>query len=716
MPYYYDGMNLKSSPLHQPVSVLNGVGPRLADKLARMQIRTIEDLLYTLPHRYEDRREMRRIAHLRDNQHEIFYGEILASAEVRTRSGRRMWEAVVSDGSGQLTLKWFHYRTSWQQKTWRVGRRGVFRGEVKRFGGRREVLHPEADFLEQGVTVEAFLKRDPLSFGRILPIYPLTEGLHQKSARKIWKEAVDRYADGVTTSLPEELGRRHNFAPLAECLKKVHWPENDADLASLQQGRDPWRTALVYDEFFYLELGLLLRQKGVSLEEGIPFKVEHLYTRPLAAMLPYRLTGAQRRVLGEIKQDLMRPHPMHRLVQGDVGSGKTVVALMSALVAIENGCQAAVVAPTEILAEQHFRFFGHWLERLGLKAVLLSGSQKAAEKKAICQQIADGEVHLVVGTHAVLEKGVEFQRLGLGIIDEQHRFGVEQRQVLKQKGTNPHILVMTATPIPRSLALTVYGDLSLSVIDELPPGRKPVKTVAYSETQRFRAFSLIKKALDRGEQGYIVFPLVEETEKSDLRAATEAIDELQAVFPEIRIGLLHGRMKGTEKDQIMQAFVGGDIQLLVATTVIEVGIDVANATIMVVEHAERFGLAQLHQLRGRVGRGGKESVCVLIRSRQCSEDGLKRLEVMCATGDGFKIAEADLEIRGPGDFLGTRQSGLPDFRIANIIRDGRVLEQARQDAAEFVQRKDFPGDERYASLMEELRQRWGGRLELAAVG
>ncbi len=709
-------MNTPVSPLHQPVSVLAGVGPKLVDKLARMQIRTIEDLLYTLPHRYEDRRQMRRIAQLRDGYDEIFYGEILVSGEVRTRSGRRLWEVVVSDGSGQLTLKWFHYRTSWMQKTWRAGRRAVLRGEVKRFGGRREVLHPEADFLQQGVTVEEFLRRDPLSFGRILPIYPLTEGLHQKTARKIWKEAVDRFAGQVETCLPEELRQRYGFPSLAECIQAVHWPAQNTDFKMLEQGRDPWRKALVYDEFFFLELGLLLRKKGVSLEKGIPFQVEHRYTRPLADMLPFRLTQAQRRVLGEIKKDLMQPHPMHRLVQGDVGSGKTIVALMSALLAIENDCQAAVVAPTEILAEQHFRFFSHWLDRLGLKAVLLSGSQSAGEKADIYRAIASGHIHLVVGTHAVLQQGVEFKRLGLGIIDEQHRFGVQQRQVLRQKGQNPHILVMTATPIPRSLALTVYGDLSLSVIDELPPGRKPVKTVSFPESNRARGYAFIKSALERGEQAYIVFPLVEETEKSDLRAATEAVDEMKKLFPESSIGLLHGRMKGAEKDAVMQAFAAGDIQLLVATTVIEVGIDVANATVMVIEHAERFGLAQLHQLRGRVGRGGHESTCILIRSNRCSEDGLKRIEVMCQTSDGFKIAEADLEIRGPGDFLGTRQSGLPDFRIANILRDAQILERARKDAAEISARPDFPDAPRYQSLLMELQQRWGGRLELAAVG
>lgn len=710
-------MCAESSPLHQPLSVLRGVGPRLIERFARMQIRSVEDLLYTLPHRYEDRRKLSRIARLRPGCTEIFTGEILASAEVRSgRSGRAMWEVVVGDGSGTIVLRWFHYRRSWQQKTYRVGRRAIFRGEVKRFAGRCEVLHPEADFLSPGQDAESFMHADPLSFGRILPIYPLTEGLHQRAARKIWKEAVGRFSSLVETHIPDELLRKRKLPPLDIALRQVHWPDNDADFNALQRGDDPCRRALVYDEFFYLELGLLLRRKGIRLEEGIPFRVEHRFTRPLAAMLPFRLTAAQKRVLGEIKRDLQQPHPMHRLVQGDVGSGKTVVALMAALLAIENETQVAVVAPTEILAEQHFRFFSHWLEKLGLRAVLLSGTRKATEKKRAQEQIAAGQVHLVVGTHAVLQEGIRFHRLGLGIVDEQHRFGVQQRQVLKRKGENPHILVMTATPIPRSLALTVYGDLALSVIDELPPGRKPVRTLMYGESERERALVLMKKAIQRGEQGYIVYPLVEESEKSDLKAATEALDWLAGFFPDVRLALLHGRMKGTEKDAIMQDFAAGRIGILVATTVIEVGIDVANATVMIVEHAERFGLAQLHQLRGRVGRGGKESVCVLVRSQRCSEDGLKRLQVMCETTDGFRIAEADLEIRGPGDFLGTRQSGMPDFRIANILRDGRVLEQARQDAMELVARDDFPAHPRYRELMRTLSQRWGGRLGLAAIG
>jgi ATP-dependent DNA helicase RecG len=434
-------------------------------------------------------------------------------------------------------------------------------------------------------------------------------------------------------------------------------------------------------------------------------------------MLPYRLTDAQRRVLGEIKQDMMAPRPMNRLLQGDVGSGKTIVALMAALVAIENDTQVAVVAPTEILAEQHYLQFHPWMEKLGLRVALLSGSTSLAEKKQILAEVADGRIHMVVGTHAVLQEGVEFRNLGLGVIDEQHRFGVRQRGILRKKGRHPDILVMTATPIPRSLALTVYGDLALSVIDQLPPGRTPVRTRIVPVRDRRPAYDIIRSEVAAGRQAYIVYPLVEESEKSDLLAASEGAAYLQeTVFPDFRIGLLHGRIKPEEKETVMRAFKEGQLQILVSTTVIEVGIDVPNATVMMVEHAERFGLAQLHQLRGRVGRGTAGGTCLLIRSERCSEEGRRRLEVMAQNQDGFRIAEADLDIRGPGEFLGTRQSGMPDFRVANLLRDGRILEEARQEAFRLVNETDFLHDKRFEPLRRELKARWGSRLELASLG
>lgn len=700
--------------MQTPLLKIHGVGPKVAEKLAKMGLQTVDDALYLLPHRFEDRRNLIRIAELRDGERAIFAGEILASTETTTgRSRRRIWEVVVGDGSGTVSLKWFHYRKPWMQKQYVAGRRLFLGGEVKRFGPTREVHHPDVEFLAPDQDIDTFMAADPLEFGRLVPVYPLTEGLHQKSVRKVLHQVVSQYAPVAISPLPASILQRQGLLPLATSLQQVHWPDGSDSAGAMEQAR----RSLVFDEFFFLELGLALKRRGVALEPGIPFRVEHRYTKPLAALLPFRLTTAQRRVLGEIKHDLMRSQPMNRLLQGDVGSGKTIVALMAALVAIENEYQVAVVAPTEILAEQHFLQFHRWLDALGLKAALLTGSQKKSERTPILAEIAAGEVHLVVGTHAMLQEGVEFHRLGLGIIDEQHRFGVEQRSVLRRKGEHPHILVMTATPIPRSLSLTVFGDLSLSVIDELPPGRKPVQTHAVAEAKRPQVYQKLREELGKGRQAYIVYPLVEESEKSDLQAASEASTLLQAeIFPEFSIGLLHGRMKPQEKESVMQDFYRGELQILVATTVIEVGIDVPNASVMIVEHAERFGLAQLHQLRGRVGRGGEESYCFLFRSQQCSEDGFRRLKVMQETNDGFRIAEADLEIRGPGDFLGTRQAGIPDFRIANILRDGRTLEQARQEAFGIAERADFFTNPELSELREALQDRWGSRLEFATIG
>lgn len=713
VPTYARSRQLLATPLAQ----IRGVGPRLQQILAKAGLHTVEDALYHLPLRYEDRRDIRRIAQLRDGQHEVFVGEVLASGETFTsKSRKRLYEVIVGDGSGQISLKWFHYRKDWLKKRFPPGARAVFTGEVKRFGAIREVHHPDSELLGEK-SLAQIMAEDPLSFGRILPVYPLTEGLSQKVARKIFKQVVDEFAPLAVSPLPQDILKSHGLTTLPQALAQCHWPENPGPDFHQEQGSPKARAALVFDEFFFLELGLALKRRGVVLEPGMAFSVTHKYTRPLAHMLPFKLTDAQRRVLGEIKLDMMAPHPMNRLVQGDVGSGKTIVALMAALVAIENETQVAVIAPTEILAEQHFLQFHSWLERLDLKALLLSGSLSAKDKNDAYARIRAGEVDLVVGTHAVLQEGVEFKHLGLGIIDEQHRFGVLQRGVLRRKGENPDILVMTATPIPRTLSLTLYGDLALSVIDELPPGRTPIKTRVMGENRREEAYRLIKNELVKGRQAYIVYPLVEESEKSELLAATAAAETLRTdIFPDYRVGLLHGRLKPQEKEEVMAAFKNRELDVLVATTVIEVGIDVPNASVMMIEHAERFGLAQLHQLRGRVGRGTEQSYCLLIQSQRCSEDGRRRLQVMAESTDGFRIAEADLEIRGPGEFLGTRQAGLPDFRVANLLRDGRILELAREEAFRLAQEPDFLNHPRYAETRQALMDRWGNRLELASIG
>lgn len=702
--------------LETPMQFIKGVGPKMAEILARKGIVTVEDALYLLPNRYEDRRQVVPMNRLRPGETCVFAGEVVSADVVTTKGGRRFFEVMARDASGVMSFKWFNYHAAFMRKAWQPGRRGIFTGQVTQYGLQREVHHPDVDWLAEGETVEAAMARDPVGFGRLVPVYPLTEGLNQKALRKVMKEVVDRFAPCVESALPARVIRERALLPLAEALGAIHFPAADADPRALEEGRDPANRTLVFDEFFFLELGLALKRRGVTLEQGIAFSVNHTYTKPLLKLLPFALTEAQRRVLAEIKADMMAPHPMHRLVQGDVGCGKTLVALLAALVAVENGYQVAIMAPTEILAEQHYLNIHRWCEQLGVTVALLTSSLKGKAKVGALERVARGEAQIVIGTHAVIQDKVEFLRLGLGIVDEQHRFGVLQRGLLRKKGENPDILVMTATPIPRTLAMTVFGDLSLSVIDELPPGRTPVETKIYTDSRRRQVYGIIRDEVAAGHQAYVIYPLVEESEKSELKAATQMAEHLaNDVFPDLRLGVLHGRMKPDEKEAVMRSFKEREIDILVSTTVIEVGIDVPNATVMVIEHAERFGLSQLHQLRGRVGRGSATSRCILMASDRLSDDGVKRLRVMESTTDGFRIAEADLEIRGPGDFLGTRQAGIPDFRVANILRDGRILEEARAEAFELAERDPelrAPGHE---PLREELARRWGGRLELAGV-
>ncbi len=707
---------VKRKNLETPMQFIKGVGPKLSENLAKKGVTVVEDALFLLPHRYEDRRTLAKVGRLSPGAHEVFFAEVIAADAALTRGGKRFFEVTVGDGSGTVTFKWFRFNPAFMKKIWKPGRRGIFTGEVVQYGFQREVHHPEVEWLEEGEELSAAMAKDPLNFGRILPVYPLTEGLSQKTMRKVLKDVVDRFVADAENHLPHEVIGRHGLMPLDKALREAHFPASEADLQALNNGATAAHRTLAFDEFFFLELGLALKKKGIALEDGIPFRVTHKYTKELLKLLPFALTNAQRRVLSEIKNDMMAPHPMHRLVQGDVGCGKTLVALMAALVAVENDYQVAIMAPTEILAEQHFLNIHRLCEALGVRVALLISGLKGKAKTAVMEEIAAGNAQVVIGTHAVIQEKVEFSRLGLGIIDEQHRFGVLQRGILKKKGQNPDILVMTATPIPRTLAMTVFGDLSLSVIDELPPGRTPVETRIAFESRRSEVYGVIREEVKKGRQAYVIYPLVEESEKSDLKAAAQMAEQLQSdVFPDLRVGLLHGRMKPDEKEAVMAAFKARETDILVATTVIEVGIDVPNATVMVIEHAERFGLSQLHQLRGRVGRGSDRSRCILMTTGRLSEDGEKRLRVMEATGDGFRIAEADLEIRGPGDFLGTRQAGLPEFRVANILRDGRILEEARTEAFALVEKDQGLVAPEHAGVRGELLRRWEGRLELAGI-
>lgn len=715
-----DSKNLKGAisrkNLETGIQYIKGIGPKLAVLLEKREIRTVEDALYLLPLRYEDRRRLIPISSLRPGLSAVFSGTVLAADVTTTKSGRRVFEALVHDESGTIACKWFNANATWMKRIWKAGRIGVFSGEVNQFGYQREVHHPDAEWLPEGGDLKSLLASDPANFGRIVPVYPLTEGIHQKAMRRIMREVVNDFLSNVESALPAEICPPE-FPPLREALGQVHSPPSDANLGDLNSGATQAHQALAFDEFFFWELGLASKKRGVALEKGIAFQVTHRYTKELARLLPFELTTAQRRVLAEIKSDMMSTRPMHRLVQGDVGCGKTLVALMAALIAVENDYQVAFMAPTEILAEQHWHTVHRWCSQMGLEVTLITAGLKGKVKKEALERVANGTARIVIGTHAVIQDKVQFAKLGLGVIDEQHRFGVLQRGILKKKGTNPDILVMTATPIPRTLAMTLFGDLELSVIDEMPPGRIPVETRVFFESRRAQLYDMIRDQVHSGRQVFVIYPLVEESEKMELKAASQMAEHLQTdIFPDLRVGLLHGRLSPAEKEAVMTSFTSREFDILVSTTVIEVGIDVPNATVMVIEHAERFGLSQLHQLRGRVGRGKEKSYCILMTTGKLSEDGEKRLRVMESTGDGFRIAEADLEIRGPGDFLGTRQAGMPDFRVANILRDGSLLERARRAAFDLLERDPELTGPAHAPLQNELLRRWGKRLELATIG
>ncbi len=692
--------------LGQSVQFAAGVGPKRAIQFAKLGIHSVEDLLYHIPFRYEDRRAVTTIRNLRPGETASVIGEITHMAERFVgRKRRRVLEGVLRDDTGLMVLTWFH-QIAFFKARYQVGQRCLVHGKVEAdFGSQKRIVHPEID-----TSVE-------LAARGLLPVYNKPTTMTVATMRKIVQDAVDEWSARLPSVLPTAVAQSAKVTDLRTAMRLLHHPGPEANVDNLNTARSIGHRSLVFDEFFFLQLGMALRRRSVELESGLALPVKGSLTGGLHALLPFELTGAQQRVLREIYADMARPHPLHRLVQGDVGSGKTIVALFAALVAIENGHQAAFMAPTELLAEQHFSTIERFAKPLAVRTLLLTGEMSRPQRRQAYAEIQAGQVDLVVGTHALIQEGVQFKAIGLGVIDEQHRFGVLQRAAVRRLGGNPDILLMTATPIPRTLAMAVYGDLEISVIDEMPPGRTPVRTLLRHEGERTKVYDLVKRELDQGHQAYVVYPLVESSEEMELRDATTMAEELaRTVFDGYRVGLVHGRMKGSEKDAVMRRFKAGDVQLLVSTTVIEVGIDVPNATIMVVEHAERFGLAQLHQLRGRVGRGRDAAVCVLLTPYYRGDDVQRRLQAMASTNDGFKIAEADLEIRGPGEMLGTRQSGLPDFRVANLIRDARVLEDARSAAAQWLEHDPKLEKPESKRLRAVLTHRWSGRLELGEIG
>ena len=695
--------------LSQSVRNAKGVGPKIADLLARKKILSLEDLLYFVPRRYEDRRTVHMISETCPGKRQTVVGRI-STADMRHYGKRRIFEVAVEDGHGSLKAKWFKGREAFLRGSFKPGRRVILTGEVSGSPFEKEMLHPDFEMIEEG-------EDQLLNFKRIVPVYSETEGLHQKIIRRILWRVVRDFVHLVRSPIPEEICQKRHLMEIAEAIREVHFPAADQEFASFLGARSDAHQRLIYDEFFFFQLGIAFRRRGSGPENGIAFQKGGELLKKFYEAIPFALTAAQRRVVSEIETDMASVKSMNRLLQGDVGSGKTVVSFAGMVIACENGYQAALMAPTEILAEQHHERLKDLCHRLGLKVVLLTGSLKDMEKKELQDRIENGDVDIVVGTHALIQEGISFRRLGLVVIDEQHRFGVIQRGSLRKKGSAPDVLVMTATPIPRTLAMTVYGDLDVSVIDEMPPGKTPVRTKIGSEKQRAGLYNLIRREIAKGHQVFIVYPLVEESENLDLKDATRMTEHLQKeIFPDFKVGLVHGRMKGIQKEQVMGEFRRNNIQILVSTTVVEVGIDVPAASVMVVEHAERFGLSQLHQLRGRVGRSDIPSLCVLMTQSDVSGTAKKRLKIMEETNDGFKIAEEDLAIRGPGEFMGTRQSGLPDFRVADILRDIRLLTDARADALALLSKDPRLENPEHALLKEELLRRWSGRLEIAKTG
>ncbi len=688
---------------------VKGVGPARAQVLEAKGLSTVEDLLAYTPFRYEDRSNVKTIVQLAPGEMATVVATVSSARASRyQRRNLGLFEARFEDGSGQALLaKWFH--GSYLAGVLEPGRRAALYGKVEldTYTGELLMLHPEFELLPEEDSSDA-----SLHLGRVVPIY---EAAGKISAR-VFRTLVNRVLEALPPlddPLPASIRGKLKLPDRWTAIRRTHFPEERDEIRVLNEFRSPAQWRLIFDEFFWLECGLALKRARARRQPGIAFALTPAIREKIKRMLPFKPTAAQKRVLGEIARDMAEPRPMHRLLQGDVGSGKTLVAAEAAVIAIENGCQVAVLAPTEILAAQHYYYFKNLFRDLGYTVALLTGSLGVREKSQLKKLVAEGMAQVAVGTHALIEEDVSFCRLGLAVIDEQHRFGVMQRLKLHRKGQHPDVLVMTATPIPRTLALTVYGDLDVSVIDELPPGRRPILTKHVTEDQIELVYSFLKREIGKGRQAYVVYPVIEESESQSLKAAEKMYRHLAGtVFPDLEVGLLHGRLPAEEKEAVMERFKRGRIQILVSTTVIEVGVDVANATVMVIEQAERFGLAQLHQLRGRVGRGAEQSYCILVTGK-LGEASRDRIRTMVESNDGFKIAEMDLKLRGPGEFFGTKQSGLPALRIANLIRDYEILEIARQEAQQFVERA--PAEE-LRQAVEHIRRHWQRLYGLVEVG
>ncbi len=725
--------------LHTEVQYVKGVGPRIAESLHQKNIFTVEDLLYYLPFRYEDRLNPRGIGELKPGEMATVIAEVRTAALFRTKR-MPLFEMVAGQGRSTLKCIWFH--GEYLRDRFKPGQLVALYGKVEEgFKGRGlQIVQPQVEILDSGdgpLDPENAQELQSLEVGRIVPIYEsaANQKLTSRWFRRIVHGVLQNLNPQIPDGIPPALSRRLELMDRRKAFEQVHFPPAGEVFADLADQCTPAHRRLIFEELFFLEVGLELKRRRMRQRTGISFELSDKVREAIKRILPFHPTTAQKRVLKEIAEDMRQPSPMRRLLQGDVGSGKTIVALQAAVIAIENGYQVAFMAPTEILATQHYLSARGILEAAGYRVVLLTGSQEEDRKRSARRHIAQGNAHLVIGTHALIQEKVEFHRLGLVIVDEQHRFGVMQRFKLMKKGdAEPDTLVMTATPIPRTLALTLYGDLDTSILDELPPGRTPISTKKVSDERAAEVWEFVRKQVRAGRQAYVVYPVIEgaaneqpemefaaapsANSKSGLKAAMQMYEELsRKIMPDLRVGLLHGRLSPEQKEETMRRFQQGEIDVLVSTTVIEVGVDVPNASVMVVEHAERFGLSQLHQLRGRIGRGAAKSFCVLMTGGKISPEGEERLKTMVRTQDGFEIAERDLELRGPGEFFGTRQAGMPELRVANILRDRKLLELARMEANRIVEQNDpeiTPHDR--DCIMQHLRQHWQRRYGLVEVG
>jgi ATP-dependent DNA helicase RecG len=713
---------LRDDALSTPLQFLKGVGPRKAADLKRAGLVTVEDLLYRLPFRYEDRSRMQPIASLRAGHKAAVLGEIKsANVAITRRRGFKIFHAVLGDASGAIRCTWMNQ--AFLADILKPHLQVVIFGDVKLDSSGLHFMNPEYELVTDdtdGVGADVQVRPGSVPIhpgsvhtGRIVPFYEKTGTVTPNMQRRIVRQALDQLPDQIADVLPADLRARLALTPRRAALEAAHFPPNESSVDTLNAFRTAAQRRLIFEEFFLYQLGYAWRRHAGAVElKPFAVKVDDRVRASAAAVLPFKLTPGQKLALKEIVDDMLQPKAMNRLLQGDVGAGKTMVGLLAAIVAMESGLQVAFMAPTEILAAQHYSNIARLLSQSRFRVDLLTGSTPGLHKHTLLSHIERGTTHLIVGTHALVQEKIKFQKLGLVIIDEQHRFGVAQRAALRAKGLRPDVLLMTATPIPRTLALTDYSELDVSKITDLPPGRKPVRTWVKPESRRDDIYDLIREQLDAGRQAYVIYPLIEESEKIDLKSATEMADHLQTeVFPAYRVALLHGRMKQDVKDRVMFAFAKGQIHLLVSTTVVEVGVDVPNASIMVVEHAERFGLSQLHQLRGRVGRGPWESHCILLYQAPWTDDARERLKAMASTNDGFVIAERDLELRGPGDFFGTRQSGLPKLRTGDLVRDRDIMEDAHREARHLVDEGGLTSE-----LMVFVQDRWQEQFGLIEVG